>query len=111
MMKQEKRRTFQPAKFGLLALALSSSLVAQTGAVQDRLPNAPQALVTSPSEAAPIGQLLSGSAVQASAMPVYTQTAGSGQRLTLIDAEQMAIKNNPLVSVGRLLALAQHQVV
>ena len=31
--------------------------------------------------------------------------------LTLIEAEQMAIKNNPRVSVGRLLALAQHQVV
>ena len=44
-------------------------------------------------------------------MPVDTQAAGSGQTLTLINAEQMAIKNNPRVSVGRLLALAQHQVV
>lgn len=32
-------------------------------------------------------------------------------QLTRADAEQMAIKNNPRVSVGRLLALAQHQVV
>ena len=31
-------------------------------------------------------------------------------RLTRTDAEQLAIKNNPRVSVGRLLALAQHQV-
>src|ERR1035441_6234595 len=111
MMKQEKRRTFQPAKFGLLALAVSSTLVAQTGAVQDRLPDAPQALVTSLPEAGPIGQVISSKAIQAPEMPVDTQIAGSGQPLTLIDAEQMAIKNNPRVSVGRLLALAQHQVV
>jgi outer membrane protein len=38
-------------------------------------------------------------------------TDADGQSLTLKDAEQMAIKNNPRVSVGRLLALAQHQVV
>ena len=32
-------------------------------------------------------------------------------RLTQADAEKLAIKNNPRVSVGRLLAQAQHQVV
>ena len=32
-------------------------------------------------------------------------------QLTRDEAEQLAIKNNPRVSVGRLLALAQHQVV
>src|ERR1035441_11108555 len=95
MMKQEKRRTFQPAKFGLLALAVSSTLVAQTGAVQDRLPDAPQVLVTSLPEAGPIGQANSSATAQAPAMPVDTHTAGSGQPLSLIDAEQMAIKNNP----------------
>ncbi|MGA8441882.1 MAG: TolC family protein [Candidatus Sulfotelmatobacter sp.] len=31
-------------------------------------------------------------------------------RLTRTQAEQLAIKNNPRISVGRLLALAQHQV-
>jgi outer membrane protein len=115
MMKQHNWHTFQPAKFGLLALAISSTLVAQTeaqsGSVQERLPDAPQALVTSLVEAGPIGQVISNAAVQAPAMPVDTQAAGSGQTLTLINAEQMAIKNNPRVSVGRLLALAQHQVV
>ena len=111
MMKQEKRHTFQPANLGLLALAVSASLVAQTGAVQDRLPDAPQAHVTSLLEAGPIGQVISSAATQAPTMPVDTQTASSGQPLTLINAEQMAIKNNPRVSVGRLLALAQHQVV
>jgi len=37
-------------------------------------------------------------------------TPGSAMRLTRTEAEQFAIKNNPRISVGRLLALAQHQV-
>ena len=36
--------------------------------------------------------------------------AGSLPRLNRMQAEQMAIKNNPRVSVAHLLALAQHQV-
>jgi outer membrane protein len=42
-----------------------------------------------------------------------TDNAAPGQypRLTQFDAEKLAIKNNPRVSVARLLALAQHQVV
>lgn len=35
---------------------------------------------------------------------------GTPMRLTRRDAEQLAIKNNPRISVGRLLVLAQHQV-
>lgn len=31
-------------------------------------------------------------------------------RLTIADAEQLALKNNPQISVAKLLALAQHQV-
>ena len=33
------------------------------------------------------------------------------QQLTRVEAEQMAMRNNPRVSVARLVALAQHQVV
>lgn len=36
--------------------------------------------------------------------------AGNLPSLTRAQAEQMALKNNPRVSVGRLLALAQHQM-
>ena len=32
-------------------------------------------------------------------------------RLTRTEAEQLAIKNNPRISVGRLVALAQHQTI
>jgi len=38
------------------------------------------------------------------------QAHGDVMRLTRVQAEQVAIKNNPRISVGRLLALAQHQV-
>jgi outer membrane protein len=42
-----------------------------------------------------------------------TEAPASGQhpRITQSDAEKLAIENNPRVSVARLLALAQHQVV
>jgi outer membrane protein len=39
-----------------------------------------------------------------------SQAPGAIMRLTRAQAEQLAIKNNPRISVGRLLALAQHQV-
>jgi outer membrane protein len=42
---------------------------------------------------------------------VNDQGGGQHPRLTRAEAEQMAIKSNPRVSIGRLLALAQHQVV
>jgi outer membrane protein len=39
-----------------------------------------------------------------------TQQASGSMHLNRTQAEQLAIKNNPRISVGRLLALAQHQV-
>src|ERR1700691_1851566 len=39
-----------------------------------------------------------------------TQPNNRGMRLSRAQAEQLAIKNNPRISVGHLLALAQHQV-
>ncbi|MGC2617566.1 MAG: TolC family protein [Acidobacteriaceae bacterium] len=53
-------------------------------------------------------QVAPGGGQAASATPAGTGTA---QVLTLAQAEQMAIRNNPRVTVGKLLALAQHQVV
>lgn len=43
------------------------------------------------------------------ALPPGPTPAGD-VRLTRAEAEQLAIRNNPRISVGRLLALAQHQV-
>ncbi|HEY1676615.1 MAG TPA: TolC family protein [Candidatus Sulfotelmatobacter sp.] len=45
---------------------------------------------------------------QSAASP--SQATGSAVPLTRKDAEQLALKNNPRITVGRLLALAQHQV-
>lgn len=44
----------------------------------------------------------------ASSQPI---ASGHDPSLTRVDAEQMAIKSNPQVSISHLLALAQHQVV
>src|SRR5277367_3937341 len=38
------------------------------------------------------------------------QPPNGAMRLTRVQAEQIALKNNPRISVGHLLALAQHQV-
>ncbi len=71
------------------ALALGQSLV-------DELPGAPIAP----------GLNLTTQNVQAGAAPVTTK-----DQLTRAQAEQMALKNNPRISVSKLLVLAQHQVV
>lgn len=42
--------------------------------------------------------------------PLAAPPADTSMRLTRAQAEQIALKNNPRISVGRLLALAQHQV-
>lgn len=62
--------------------------------------------------AAPISEISDGQTdPSATAQQGITpQTPAGPMRLTRKDAEQLAIKNNPRISVGRLLALAQHQV-
>jgi outer membrane protein len=58
--------------------------------------------------AAPMPSLnLSAQAAQDSAAPSSSEPL----QLTRAEAEQMALKNNPRVSVSQLLALAQHQVL
>ena len=51
-----------------------------------------------------------GSASGLPAIPQAGQSPGQTMRLTRVQAEQLALKNNPQISVGHLLALAQHQV-
>ncbi len=50
------------------------------------------------------------SPAQGAQTPVRVPTAGPRQRLTLQDAEALAVKNNPQISVSRLLYLASNQV-
>jgi len=42
--------------------------------------------------------------------PQADKVPSTTMRLTRTQAEQLALKNNPRISVGRLLALAQHQI-
>lgn len=78
----------------ITAVLLSVPGLAQSPAVVAELPGAPVAS----------GLNLS---AQAGAAPVLPPK----DRLTRAQAEQMAVKNNPRISVGKLLAMAQHQVV
>ena len=98
-------QTIRTILFLVLAGSGCNALFAQTS-VPASLPDAPKANLLAQSN---MPQSLSGPPSQA---PVpATPTAGEHPRLTRTDAEQMAIKNNPRVSVGRLVAIAQHQVV
>src|SRR5579863_3121256 len=56
------------------------------------------------------GQGQDGSANQMGSGQAANTPPGSPMQLTRAQAEQLALKNNPQISVGKLLALAQHQV-
>jgi outer membrane protein len=118
-------------KLGMLLLFLWAVLP-QIGSAQSRdqsssvedLPSAPQPqlapgsthIVASPEAQAALNASFSreaGSQTASSVVPQATnnpQPADGSMTLTRAQAEQLAIRNNPRISVGRLLALAQHQI-
>jgi outer membrane protein len=81
---------------------VGAHLAAQKVATKRSLPDAPAAhlIAFAGSPQSPIGP---GDTPHAATM--------ASARMTRYEAEQMAIKNNPRIRVGRLLALAQHQAV
>ncbi len=97
-------------------LILAASLVS-AGALQGQTPRSvqsKQALPDAPSIqlAETLQQSATASSPNALPSPAPSASDGSAKpRLTQADAEKLAIKNNPRVSIARLLALAQHQVV
>jgi len=109
MTKRAKTRTPASAFVVSLAIAGLASLSAQTTNANPVLPDAPSRPLVSVASvqhgAPPVAP------GQSSPAAVNDQGGGQHPRLTRAEAEQMAIKNNPRVSIGRLLALAQHQVV
>src|SRR5262249_48728472 len=90
----------------------------------ENLPSAPQPQRTQNSPGTPPTNLATpvvAAVLQSGSPPPSSSSAGTqapqrssrpGQtvRLTRVQAEQLALKNNPQISVGRLLALAQHQI-
>lgn len=88
-------------------------------AIQAELPSAPQPQVSGePSNFKNPSELLLDAAIPRQAASQTTSPStpqappaqGTLMRLTRVQAEQLALKNNPRISVGKLLALAQHQV-
>lgn len=57
-----------------------------------------------------VHQTSAAAGAQAGGIGSPAQPPSGVMRLTRAEAEQIAIKNNPQISVGKLLALAQHQV-
>jgi len=72
---------------------------------QTSLPEAPPANFAATATPLPDAQ------VTKSANSASVPQAGQHPSLTRAEAEQLAIKNNPRINVGKLIALAQHQVV
>jgi outer membrane protein len=92
----------------LAALSMPCALVAQADASSEKLPDAPRAGLALLADAAQASQGAPGTAMQA---PTSAAQPANGLSLTRQEAEQMAIKNNPRISVSKLLALASHQAV
>ncbi len=87
----------------IVMLLLAVAAVAQSDAAPATAPNqsvaTPAAVPQQQTQTAPT-----------TASPAQLPTSGAPQRLTLSDAEALAIKNNPQISVYHLLYLASNQV-
>jgi outer membrane protein len=97
----------------LNALVLSTALRfagAQKSAAQQPLPEAPAAQLIAMAIDEQNSGMASGNQ-PASESQSNPGESGPPSKLTRAQAEQMAIKNNPRVTVSHLLAMAQHQVV
>jgi outer membrane protein len=89
-----------------IGMTIGVVLLAAPGGRAQSLPPSPKIVAGLPSAPAPI--------INLSAQAAQSAPASSGSQLlqlTRMHAEQMALKNNPNVSVSQLLALAQHQVM
>jgi outer membrane protein len=108
-MKRLKTQKLFPKSLCTIVILCSSSLFGQTTGANPQLPDAPQVALAALAQQGKIPVQKKVGGIQAA------QADGTASeqrpRLTQSDAEKLAIKNNPRVSIARLLALAQHQVV
>jgi outer membrane protein len=100
-----------------LILAAVTLIVCAPFAAEAQLPAAPGPhVVEAPPPLAGLGSVAllqsPGAPAQTAPAPAAPANGPTAQLtdLTLVQAEQMAIRNNPRVTVGKLLALAQHEV-
>lgn len=99
------------AALAILAIACSAGAIAQTAPREEEIPDAPTSRLlaqVSAQSTAPDGG--AGAAMPSPTEASAAPSSGANPKLTRTQAEQMAIKSNPQVTVARLLALAQHQV-
>ena len=111
MLKRETSEALlKLASSTLQVLIATGALTAQVVTAKSTLPDAPPARLIEtasiPPDAAP-----SQNGANSTSQPQATPPSAEHPNLTRAEAEQMAIKNNPRISVARLLALAQHQIV
>src|SRR5580698_6728774 len=108
MTTKTNKNRLSTAYIFLLACVGCSPSIAQVSTSMQALPDAPPT------------RLITQRDVQQGVLPISNvapQSSSNAQapdampNLTRAEAEQMAIKDNPRVSIGRLLALAQHQIV
>lgn len=90
---------------GLMLLCTHGNVNAQTQSTRSSLPDAPPTRLLALAGSGP--QIASASNAQATASD---SSSNASPTLARTQAEQMAIKYNPRVTVARLLAMAQHQV-
>ena len=105
----------------LTALLTTSALAQNANPAQTQnLPSAPQPQqisIDSATQSITLPPPILAAAIQTTSPPNNSApgsqaapSPGQTMRLTRIQAEQLALKNNPQISVGRLVALAQHQI-
>lgn len=98
------------AALAFLVIPFSANAISQISLHREEIPDAPSSRLLSEvgGQSSPVG----GAQDTATSLPQVPGAAASGvmPRLTRSQAEQMAIRSNPQVTVARLLALAQHQV-
>jgi outer membrane protein len=106
MIKRLHLRRLCAALLAVGALSMTGRLPAQAQKANEKLPDAPPAPAFLLAESAQTQ-----SAPGTASPPAAPAVAAGGPSLTRQQAEQMAVQNNPRISVSKLLALASHQVV
>ena len=108
-MKREARKLWAIAIVTLASITFSIVALAQQslqGSESQNLPAAPQPESRASQPALTLTAQMALPAPQTPGMPVPSH---SGQTLTLQQAQALATRNNPQISVARLVALASHQ--
>jgi outer membrane protein len=108
MTKLTRIKLFHSGLLILLAIFGSVSLFGQATTLP-LLPDAPPSRLIAEAQQGSTG--IAEGAKEASAGTKGDAAMEQPSHLTRTEAEQMAIKNNPRVSIGHLLALVQHQIV